>query len=219
MVQLSHPYMTTGKTIALSRQTFVGKVMSVLFNMLSSLVIAFSSKEQASFNFMAAVTICSDFGAQENKVSHCFHCFPSICHDVMRPDAVILVFWRLSFKTGFLLSSFAFIKRLFSFSYFLPYVWCLLHIWGYWYFSRHSWFQLVLHPAQHFSWCTLHIVPCMMYSVIINLIINGINGWLDEWINKQGTVPAHKELMVWEGDRCNRTVIEDKIQGPWEAYD
>ena len=92
MVQLSHPYMTTGKTIALSRQTFVGKVMSVLFNMLSSLVIAFSSKEQASFNFMAAVTICSDFGAQENKVSHCFHCFPSICHDVMGPDAVILVF-------------------------------------------------------------------------------------------------------------------------------
>ena len=84
--------MTTGKTIALSRQTFVGKVMSVLFNMLSSLVIAFSSKEQASFNFMAAVTICSDFGAQENKVSHCFHCFPSICHDVMGPDAVILVF-------------------------------------------------------------------------------------------------------------------------------
>ena len=92
MVQLSHLYMTTGKTIALSRQTFVGKVMSVLFNMLYSLVIAFSSKEQASFNFMAAVTICSDFGAQENKVSHCFHCFPSICHDVMGPDAVILVF-------------------------------------------------------------------------------------------------------------------------------
>ena len=70
IVQLSHPYMTPGKTIALTRLTFVGKVMSLLFN------IHFPSKEQVSFNFMAAVTICSDFGAQKNKVSHCFHCFP-----------------------------------------------------------------------------------------------------------------------------------------------
>ena len=62
IVQLSHPYVTTGKTIALTRQTFVGKVMSLLFNVLSRLVNSFSSKEQASFNFMAAVTICSDFG-------------------------------------------------------------------------------------------------------------------------------------------------------------
>ena len=75
MVQHSHPYTTTGKTIALTRWTFVGKVMSLLFYMLSSFV-NFSSKEQASSNFMVAVTICSDFGAQENKVSHCFHCFP-----------------------------------------------------------------------------------------------------------------------------------------------
>ena len=45
-----------------------------------------------SFNFMAVVAICSDYGAQENKVSHCFHCFPSICHEVMGPDVVILVF-------------------------------------------------------------------------------------------------------------------------------
>ena len=70
IVQLSHPNMTPGKTIALTRLTFVGKVMSLLFN------IHFPSKEQVSFNFMAAVTICSDFGAQKNKVSHCFHCFP-----------------------------------------------------------------------------------------------------------------------------------------------
>ena len=64
MVQLSHPHMTTGKTIALTIQTFVSKVMSLLFN---TLCHSFSSKEQVSFNFMAAVTICSDFGAQENK--------------------------------------------------------------------------------------------------------------------------------------------------------
>ena len=76
MVQLSHPYVTIGKTIVLTRQTFVGKVMSLLFNMLSRFVIAFLSKKQASFNFMTSVTICSDFGAPQNKVCHCFHCFP-----------------------------------------------------------------------------------------------------------------------------------------------
>ena len=88
-VQLSHPYVTTGKTIALTRWTFVGKVMSLLFNMLSRLVIT-PSKEQASFNFMAAITICSDFGAPKNKVWHCFHCFSiyflwsdeTRCHDL-----------------------------------------------------------------------------------------------------------------------------------------
>ena len=73
--QLSHPYMTTGKTIALIRWTFVGKVMSLLFYMLSSLVIAFLPRSKC-LNFLAALTICSDFGAPQNKVSHCFHCFP-----------------------------------------------------------------------------------------------------------------------------------------------
>ena len=78
-VQLSHPYMTTGKTIALTRQTFIGKVISLLFNMLSRLVIIFLPRSKR-----------------------------------------LLISW--------------------------------LHIWGYWYFSRQSWFQLV-----RFSWCTLHI--------------------------------------------------------------
>ena len=67
MVEFSHPYMTTGKTIALTRQTFVGKVMSLLFNTLSRLVIAFFLRSQCLFNFMAAVTMFSDFGAQKNK--------------------------------------------------------------------------------------------------------------------------------------------------------
>ena len=66
-VQLSHPYMTTEKTIALTRRTFVGKVMSLLFNMLSRLVITFLPRSKC-LNFMAAVTICSDFAAQKNKV-------------------------------------------------------------------------------------------------------------------------------------------------------
>ena len=76
MVQISHPYMTTGKTATLTRRTFVGKVMSLLFNVLSRLVITFLPKSNRLL-FMAAVTICCDFGAQENKAFHCFHCFPS----------------------------------------------------------------------------------------------------------------------------------------------
>ena len=75
VVQLSHPYMTTGKTIAFTRQTFFDKVMSLLFNMLSRLITTFLPRSKYLFNFMTAVTICSDFGAQENKVCHCFHCF------------------------------------------------------------------------------------------------------------------------------------------------
>ena len=72
-VQLSHPYMTTGKTTALTRWTSVGKVMSLLFNMLSRLVITFT-KEQASFNFMAAVTM-QGFWGPKCSVSLCPHLF------------------------------------------------------------------------------------------------------------------------------------------------
>ena len=77
IVHLSHPYMTTGKTIALTKQTCVVKVMSLLFNMLSRFIVAFLPGAGV-LNFMATVTICSDVGAQENKVCHCCHCFP-IC--------------------------------------------------------------------------------------------------------------------------------------------
>ena len=105
MVQLSHPYMTTGKTIALTIQNFAGQVMPLLFNTLSMFVIIFP-QEQISFNFMAAVTICSDFGAQENKICHCFHFFPFYLpwSDGTRNH-------DLSF---FSLPSFIFIKRLFD---------------------------------------------------------------------------------------------------------
>ena len=113
MVQLAHLGMTTGKTIALTMWTFVGKVMSLLFITLSRFVIAFLAKSKR-LNFMAAVTVRSDFEAQENKVCHYFHCFPiylpwsdgTRCHD--------LFFWMLNFKPAFSLCSFTFIKRLFS---------------------------------------------------------------------------------------------------------
>ena len=77
MVQLSHPYMTTGKTIVLARWTFVGKITCLLFNMLCSSVIVFLPRTKASFNFVAAVTICSDFGARENSLSQ-FPLFPHL---------------------------------------------------------------------------------------------------------------------------------------------
>ena len=89
---------------------------------------------------MAAVTICSDFGAQKNKVWHWFHCFPIYFQWKMGPDAMIFIFWMLSFKPTVSLSSFTFIKRLFSSSSLLPEGWCHLHIWGFWYFSWKSWF-------------------------------------------------------------------------------
>ena len=108
IVQLSHRYMTTGKTIGLTRRTFVGKVMSLFFNMLSKLVIT-PFGDQVYFNFMAAITICSDFGAQKNKVWHFFPIYlpwsdGTGCHD--------LSFLNVGFKPTLSLSSF--IKRLFS---------------------------------------------------------------------------------------------------------
>ena len=63
---------------------------------------------------MAAVTIWSDFGPQENQVCQCFHCSPIYLHEVRGLDAIIFIFWMLSFKPAFPLSSFTFIKRLFS---------------------------------------------------------------------------------------------------------
>ena len=71
----SHPYMTTGENKPLTIQTFAGRVISLLFNMLFRFVIAFLPRSK-SLNFVAAVTVCSDFGAQENKICHCFHFFP-----------------------------------------------------------------------------------------------------------------------------------------------
>ena len=71
----SHPSVTTGKIIALTIRTFVSKVMCLLFNMLSRFVIYFLPWSK-SLNLMAAVTVHSDFGAQENKICHCFHFFP-----------------------------------------------------------------------------------------------------------------------------------------------
>ena len=110
-VQLSHPYMTSGKTIALTKWTFVGKVMSLLFNMLSMLAIAFlpmSKHLLISWLQSPSAVILEAKKIKSDTVS------PSICHEVMGPDAIILIFWILIFKPTFSLSSFTFIKRLFN---------------------------------------------------------------------------------------------------------
>ena len=75
MVQLSHPYMTTGKTIALTRWIFVGKVMSLLFSMLSKLVVTFLPRSKCLLISWLQL-FCSDSGDQKNKVCDCFHHFP-----------------------------------------------------------------------------------------------------------------------------------------------
>ena len=113
-VQLSHPYMTTGKTIALTRQTFVGKVISLLFNMLFRLVI--SSLPRGKRLLISWVQSPSAVILELRKIKSAtiFTVSPSICYEVMGPDAMILVFWMLSFKPTFSLSFFTFIKRLFS---------------------------------------------------------------------------------------------------------
>ena len=114
MVQLSHPYMTTGKTIALTILAFVGKVMSLLFNMLSRFVIAFLPRSRClliSWLQSLSTVILEPKKIKSFTVSIVS---PSICHEVMGPDAMIFVFWMLSFKPAFSFSSFTFIKRLYS---------------------------------------------------------------------------------------------------------
>ena len=171
--------MTTAKTIALNRWTFVGKVMSLVFNMLSRLVIIFLPRSKR-LNFMTAVTICSDFGAQKNKVFHYFHCFPiylpwsdgARCHD--------LGFLNVEFKPTFSLSSCTFIKRLFSSSsisairvvssaYLRLLIFLLVILIP---------AQLVLHPAWHFTWCTLHI------SYISRVTIHSLDVLLSQFGSK-----------------------------------
>ena len=114
MVQFSHPYMTTGNTIALTRWTFVGKVISLIFNMLSRLVIAFLSRSKHLLILWLQSPYVMILEPTKINFVTVSIVILSICHEVMGLDAIILVFWMLSFKPAFSLSSFTFIKRLFS---------------------------------------------------------------------------------------------------------
>ena len=92
IVQLLHPYMTTGKTIALTRQTFVVKVMSLLFNMLSTLVITFLPRNKRLLISWLQSPSAVILGPKKIKSDTVSTVSPSICHEVMGPDAMILVF-------------------------------------------------------------------------------------------------------------------------------
>ena len=96
MVRISYPNMTTGKTTALIRRTFVGKVMSLLFNMLSRLVIAFLSRSKCLLTSWLRFLEPKKIESLTVSIVS-----PSICQEVMGPDAMILAFWMLSFKLTF----------------------------------------------------------------------------------------------------------------------
>ena len=146
-MQLSHPYMTTGRTIALTRQTFV-------LNMLSRLVIAFllrSKRLLISWLQLPSAVILEPPKIKSLSVSIVS---PSICHEVMGLDAI--VFWMLSFKPNFSLSSYTFIKRLFCSSL------SVIRLVSSAYLRLLIFLLAILIPAcasstQRFSWCTLHI--------------------------------------------------------------
>ena len=114
IVQLSHPYMTTGKTMASTRRTFVRKVMSLLFNMLSRLVITFLSRSNCHLISWLQSPSAVILEPRKIKSVTISTLSPSICHEVMGPDAMFLVLLVLCFKPAFSLSSLTLIKRLFS---------------------------------------------------------------------------------------------------------
>ena len=151
MVQLSHPYMTTGKTIALTTQTFVGKVMT-----LSRFVIAFLSRR--NWLFISWLQSPSEVILEPRKIkSVTVSTFPpSICHEMMGADAMIFMFWMLSFKLAFPLCFLPSLRGSLVPLCFLPLEWYHLHIWGCWNFSWKSWFQLVSYPGG-----ILHDVFCV----------------------------------------------------------
>ena len=156
MVQLSHPYMTTGKSVALTIQAFVSKIMSLHLNFLSQFVIP--SLPRSKCLLISRLQSLLEVILEPKKIkSVMMSTFPSyICHEVTGPKAMKFIFWMLSFKPAFSPSSFTFFKRLFSSSLLSARRVPDLHIWCCWYFSWQSWFHLVCHPTQHFTWCTLY---------------------------------------------------------------
>ena len=148
MYQISHSYQTTGKTIALIIWTFVSKVISLLFNMLSRFVIAFFQGASIC-SFHGCSHFLSNFGAQEKKI-FTVSTFPLfICHEVMGSDVMILAFFMLSFKPAFSPLVFHPHQKAFNFS-LLSAIWVVSSEY------QRLLILFVLHPAWHFTWCTPH---------------------------------------------------------------
>ena len=114
MLSKGHAYMITGKTIALTIWTFVGKVMPLLFNTLSRFVSSFLPRSKCCLISWLRSPSTVILELTKTKSVPVYIVSPSTCHEVMGLDAVLLVFWLLSFKATLSLFSFAFIKRLFN---------------------------------------------------------------------------------------------------------
>ena len=149
--------MTLGKTKALNRWASVGKVMSLLFNMLSRLVIIFLQRSMhllISWLQSPSAVIVEPPKIKSATISTIS---PSKCHEVVGPDAILSVFWMLSFQPTFSLSSFTFIKRLFNSSSLSA-----IRAVSSTYLRSLIFLPEILIPAcasssPAFPWCTLHI--------------------------------------------------------------
>ena len=192
-VQLSHPHMTTGKTIALTRQIFVGKVMSLFLNTLSRLVITFLPRIKRLLISWLQSPSAVILEPKKIKFLTVSIVSPSICHEVMGPDVMIFVCWMLSFKPAFSLSCFTIIKRLFSSSS-LSAIWVVSSS-----YLRLSIYLLeILIPACASSSLALH----MMYS--------------EYKLNMQGDnmQPWHTDFLIWH----QSFPCPVRIVASWPAY-
>ena len=162
---LSHPYEPSlisihdywKKNIVLTIWSFVSKGISLLFNILSRFVIAFLPRSKHHLLSWLLSPSAVILEPKKRKLVTASICPLSICHEVMRPDAMILVFWMLSFMPAFSLSLLPTSRGSLVPLYFLSLEWYHLHIWSCWHFSWKAWFYLATNPAWHFTWCTLYI--------------------------------------------------------------
>ena len=162
MVQISYPCMTTGKTIALTRQIFFNKIMSLLFNMLFGFVIAFLPRRKGLL--ISWLQSPSEVILEPKKINSLTISIvsPSICQEVMGQDVMILVLWMLSFKPAFSLSSFTFIKRLFSSSS-LSVIRVVSSVWKH---RRKCYLYLWLYFTDKL--CPQKYIPYQMYWKVLN---------------------------------------------------
>ena len=191
---LSHPYMTIGKTVALTGCTFVSKVMSLLFNTPPRFFIAFLPRS----NYLLTSWLHSLYAVilePKNRKSVTASAFsPSICHEVMRLDAMILVFLILNFKLAFSLFSFTLIKRLFSSSSLSA-----IRVISSAYLRLLVFFPAILIPAYNSS-SLAFLITCYAYK-----------------LNKQGDnkQPCHSPFSI-----LNQSVVPYKVLtvASWNAY-
>ena len=141
--------------------------------MLSRFVIPFLPRSK--YLLISWLQSLSTVIMKPNKICHCFHFSPSICHEVMGSDVMTLVFWILSLKLAFSLFSFILIKSPLVPLHFLLLKGYHLHIWGCWYFSHQFWFQLVIYPPWHLTWRTLHL------SSISRVTVNSLEVLLSQF--------------------------------------